>query len=144
MGLWRFVLSTSSFGDIRFTNHKMGEDYLYLSKVLNRTSQILTSSQIVYKYFYGGTWNLTSTHSVMGDMIGVIESIKRIKPFTGTAKVFRIFAIQKLTLSVLKNLNPSEKVIVKTQLLGNLISHPIYLLKLLVSFKFERLGYKDE
>jgi hypothetical protein len=56
------------------------------------------------------------------------------------AIAFRVFSIQKLTLSVLKNLKPREKIIAKTLLLINLISHPIYLLKLLFSLKFNGLG----
>ncbi len=140
MGLWRFVLSTSSFGDIRFTEHRMGEDYLYANLVLNRTSRIFTSSQIVYKYFYGGNSNLTSNHSVMSDMIGIIELIKNTTPVMSNAIEFRVFSIQKLTLSVLKNLKTRDKVIEKTQLLVNLVLHPIYLLRLLISLKFNGFG----
>ena len=140
MGLWRLVLSTSTFGDIKFTDHRMAEDYLYANIVLNRTSRIFTSSQIVYKYFYGGNSNLTSNQSVMTDMIGIIELLKNMTPVMSDAIAFRVFSIQKLTLSVLKNLKPREKIIAKTLLLINLISHPIYLLKLLFSLKFNGLG----
>jgi len=144
MGLWRLVLSTSSFGDIRFTDHKMGEDYLYTNLVLNRTSQIFTSSRIVYKYFYGGNSNLTSNQSVMSDMIGIIELIKSIKPVNSNATAFRVFSIQKLTLSVLKNLKTSKKIIAKTLLLVNLMSHPIYFLKFFFYLKFNGLGLINE
>ncbi len=140
MGLWRLVLSTSSFGDIRFTDHKMGEDYLYTNLVLNRTSEIFTSSRIVYKYFYGGNSNLTSNHSVMSDMIGIIELVKNTTPVMSNAIAFRVFSIQKLTLSVLKNLKTGEKVIEKTCLLVNLVSHPIYLSRLLFTLRFKRFG----
>jgi glycosyltransferase involved in cell wall biosynthesis len=144
MGLWRLVLSTSSFGDIRFTDHKMGEDYLYANLVLNRTSRIFTSSQIVYKYFYGGNTNLTSNYSVMSDMIGIIKLIKNIKPVKTNATAFRVFSIQKLTLSVVKNLKTREKFFAKTLLLINLISHPVYLSKLLFSLKINGLGFIHE
>jgi len=135
MGLWRFVLSTRTFGDIRFTNHKMGEDYLYTSKVIDRSNHIFTSSRVVYQYFYGGDLNLTSNQYVMGDMIEIIESMKKINPKMRIAVAFRVFSIQKLTLSVLKNLNTSERFIRKVYLLVNLISHPIYLVKLFISLK---------
>ena len=137
MGLWRFVFSTDSFGDLRFASHKMGEDYLYTSLVLNRSERIFTSSKIVYKYFHGGTWNLTSNHFVMGDMIGVINAIKKIKPLTSNAIAFRAFSIQKLTLSVLKNLGLTEKIKEKSLLSFNLFLHPIYFLKLLASLMGE-------
>jgi glycosyltransferase involved in cell wall biosynthesis len=140
MGLWRFVLSTSCFGDIRFTNHKMGEDYLYTSQVIDRTNHIFTSSRVVYKYFYGGDLNLTSNQSVMSEMIGIIKSMKKTKPEVNIAVAFRVFSIQKLTLSVLKNLNAREKIIEKIYLIINLISHPIYLVKLFISLKIKSLG----
>lgn len=135
MGLWRFVMSTRTFGDIRFTNHKMGEDYLYTSKVIDRSNHIFTSSRVVYQYFFGGKLNLTSNQSVMGDMIEIIESMKKINPKMSIAVAFRVFSIQKLTLSVLKNLNNREKFIRKIYLMVNLISHPIYLVKLFISLK---------
>jgi glycosyltransferase involved in cell wall biosynthesis len=144
MGIWRLVLSTSSFGDLRFTNHKMGEDFLYVSLVLNRSNQIFTSSKIVYKYFHGGYWNLTSNRFVMSEMIGVIKHIKKLEPLTNNAVAFRVFAIQKLTLSVLKNLKMTEKTIEKSRLSISLLSHPIYLLKLLVSLKKVEPGEINE
>jgi len=144
MGLWRLVLSTSSFGDIRFTNHKMGEDFLYISLLLNRSNQIFTSSKIVYKYFYGGDWNLTSNRSVMSEMIGVIKCIKKMNPNMSNAVTFKVFAIQKLTLSVLKNLRMTEFTIEKSLLFIDLLSHPIYLLKLLTSLKKMERGPINE
>lgn len=141
MGLWRFVLLTSSLGDIRFTHHKMGEDYLYTSLILDRTDEIYTSSEIIYKYFHGGISNLTSNKLVMSDMIGVIDLIRRIKSINGTAVAFRIFAAQKLTLSVLKNLKLKEKFVKKVQLSICLILNPIQLVKLVVSLKIKKIGF---
>jgi hypothetical protein len=80
----------------------------------------------------------------MTDMIGIIELIKNTTPVMSNAIEFRVFSIQKLTLSVLKNLNPREKIIAKTLLLINLISHPIYFLRLLFSLKFNGLGLINE
>jgi glycosyltransferase involved in cell wall biosynthesis len=144
MGLWRFVFSTKFFGDIRFTKHKMGEDYLYTNLVLNRTNQIFTSSQIVYKYFHGGRGNLTSNQSVMSEMIGIVKLIKNLEPVTRIAVAFKAFAIQKLTLSVLKNLTAQERLFEKFRLLTNLISHPMYLVRLLVSLKSDRNDLYNE
>jgi glycosyltransferase involved in cell wall biosynthesis len=140
MGLWRLVFSTSSFGDIRFTDHKMGEDYLFANLVLNRTSRIFVGSEIVYKYFYGGILNLTSNRSVMIDMIGVLKLIKSIKPVKNSATAFRVFSIQKLTLSLLKNSGNREKIGAKTLMMISLISHPIYLFKLFFSLKSNGRG----
>lgn len=144
MGLWRFVLSTSCFGDLRFTSHKMGEDYLYSSLVLNRSTRIFTSHKIVYKYFHGGVGNLTSNQSVMSEMFGVIDSIKKIKPMTRNVTTFKVFAIQKLTLSVLKNLEPKEKIFEKVLLSLNLLLHPFYLFKLILSIKRRKYGLLSE
>jgi hypothetical protein len=144
MGLWRIVFLTNSFGDLRFASYKMGEDYLYTSLVLNRSERIFTSSKIVYRYFHGGDWNLTSNHVVMRDMIGVIDSIKKVRPLTRNAIAFRIFSIQKLTLSVLKNLKMTEKIFEKSLLSLYLFLHPIYFLKLLDSLIGKKRGSMNE
>ena len=144
MGLWRFVFSTKFFGDIRFTKHKMGEDFLYTNLVLNRTNQVFTSSQVVYKYFHGGSGNLTSNQSVMSEMIGIVKLIKSLEPVTRIAMAFKAFAIQKLTLSLLKNLAAQEKLVEKYKLLTNLISRPIYLARLLMSLKSDRNDFNNE
>lgn len=144
MGLWRFVFSSSIFGDIRFTQHKMGEDYLYLMLILNQSDEIYITQEVVYRYFHSGSFNLTSNQSVMSEMIGVVDSIKKIEPQTSMAKVFRVLAIQKLTLSILKNLGSQGKIFKKLRLLPNLILHPIYFSKLLVLLNIKTIGYKDE
>ncbi len=135
MGLWRFIFSTEPFKDVRFTRHRIGEDFIFANVVLSRANRIQTSSEIVYMYFHGGEQNLTSNKSVMSEMLDVIKVMKIIHTPIGIGRVFNGFAIQKLTLSVLKNLSIQEAVIQKLALCVKLVLHPILLKKVLVSLR---------
>lgn len=144
LGLWRFVFETKLLGGTRFTNHRMGEDYLFANLVFNQTNEIHVSPQIVYKYFHNGEWNLTSNQSVMSEMCGVIECLKALKPTMSIARELKVFTIQRLILSVIKNLPTNVEVKKKFRLLVYLISHPLYLVILLRSIRVERKITKDE
>ena len=128
MGLWRFIFLSERYKDLRFTSHRMGEDFVFANQALNIAHRIETSSQVVYRYFYGGKLNLTSNKFVMSDMLGIIEIIKKLDSQSEIGKVFRKFALQKLSISVLKNLSLKHAITKKILLLSNLISHPTYLL----------------
>jgi glycosyltransferase involved in cell wall biosynthesis len=138
MGLWRFVFLTESFKEARFTKHRMGEDFVFMNIALNRANRIKTSSEIVYRYFHGGTLNLTSNKSVMSEMLGVIKVIKSIDTPTEIGRIFNRYAIQRLSLSVLKNLSIQKAVMKKLVLCIKLIAHPIVLKKLLFSPRSKR------
>lgn len=133
MGLWRFVFLSEQFKDVRFTQHRMGEDFLFANIILNRSVRILTSPEIVYRYFHGGELNLTSNKSIMKEMLGVIALIKRLDSTSGIGGMFSRFAAQKLSLSVLKNLAFKEALLKKFLLCIDLLSHPLQLKKLLLS-----------
>ena len=144
LGLWRFVFETKLFVGIRFTNHRMGEDYLFANLAFNQTNKIYTSTQIVYKYFYNGEWNLTSNQSVMSEMCGIIECLKTLEPTTSIGTELKVLTIQKLILSVFKNLPTDVEVTKKFRLSIYLMSHPFHLLNLLRSVKMQRRSSKDE
>lgn len=137
MGLWRLIFFTKKFKDIRFTSHRMGEDFVFTNRVLNQVSQIKTSPDVVYRYFHGGDLNLTSDKAVMSEMLGVIEVIKSLDTSSKIGQAFKRFALQKLALSVLKNLPIQKAVIKKISLSMGLISHPIRLKKILRKARFE-------
>jgi glycosyltransferase involved in cell wall biosynthesis len=142
MGLWRFVFLSEQFKDIRFTNHRMGEDFVFANFVLNRPVRIRTSSEIVYRYFHGGESNLTSNKSIMNEMLGAIALIKKLDSTSGIGDMFSRFAAQKLSLSVLKNLAFKEALVKKFFLCIDLLSHPLQLKKLLFPAMSESVDRK--
>jgi len=130
MGLWRIVMSTESVQDIKFSPDRMAEDYYFLLQVLNRCKMIHISNYIVYRYYFGGVFNLTSDKSAMKDMLNVGRAFNRFSPSTDTARYFRIFASQKLSLSILKNVSLLKKVSNVGRLVSVMFLHPICLLNL--------------
>jgi len=143
MGLWRLVFSTQSSGDVRFSSHRMAEDYLYINQVLNRSEKVHSSTLLVYKYYFGGISNLTSNKMVMSDMFGVLEGLKKAE-FEGTlALKFQSCAIQKLTLSILKNAPISIVIRAFPTLLKSLLFDPTSLVLLLTSKQFRKVGVHE-
>lgn len=137
MGLWRFIFLSEQFKEVRFTSHRMGEDFAFANIVLNQSVRIHTSSEIVYRYFHGGELNLTSNKSIMNEMLEVIEVIKGFESSSKIGYLFSKFAVHKLSMSVLKNLPIREALTKKFILFINLILHPILLRKLLFSKQVE-------
>jgi glycosyltransferase involved in cell wall biosynthesis len=137
MGLWRFLFLSEKFKEVRFTRYRMGEDFAFANIVLNQSVRIHTSSEIVYRYFHGGELNLTSNKSIMNEMLGVIEVIKSFEVSSRIGSSFSNFAIQKLSMSAIKNLPLKEARARKIILCVNLILHPIALMKLVFSPKTE-------
>lgn len=142
MGLWRIVFSTHNLNDIRFTPDRMAEDYWYLLQVLNRSELIHTSSLTVYKYYFGGPFNLTSNRLVMKDMFNIIKRINDFRPITDCARMFQIFASQKLFLSIVKNVPVSSQKTKAVRLFLGTLLHPIHWLYF--ARTFSRLGRKNE
>jgi len=144
MGLWRFLFLSEKFKEVRFTSHRMGEDFAFANIVLNQSIRIQTSSEIVYRYFHGGELNLTSNKSIMNEMLGVIEVIKSFKVSSSIGSRFSRFAVQKLSMSAIKNLPFKETGSRKVILCVNLFLHPIVLTKLVFSSKTERELLKSD
>lgn len=128
MGLWRIVMSTKSLQNIKFLPDRMAEDYYFLLQVLNRCERINVSNLIVYRYFSGGRFNLTSDKSAMKDMLNVSRALRRISPSTNMARYFRVFASQKLCLSILKNVSFLKKMTNMGRLLFVMLQHPVFLM----------------
>lgn len=130
MGFWRAVYSHEYFGEIRFSRFKMGEDYLYLNRILSTYSSIFSSQEVIYRYYYGGSNNLTSNRRNMVDMIYVLQAISVLSPQSKYAQEFQQFSKVKLSISIIKNVKLHETFRYWTTLLPILISHPICILRL--------------
>ncbi len=134
MGLWRIVMSTKSLQDIKFSPDRMAEDYYFLLQVLNCCETINISDFIVYKYYFGGLSNLTSDKSAMIDMLNVSRAFRRFEPSTDTARYFRIFASQKLSLSILKNVSFHRKISSLSRLVSVMFLHPVCLVNFATAY----------
>lgn len=143
MGLWRLVFSAQLSGKIRFSQHQMAEDYLYVNQVLNCIEKLHTSQEPVYEYFFGGESNLTSNKSVMKDMLEVINTIRNSHFETNLAVKFQAHALQKLTLSVLKNVPIKITIRNFPTLMINLLSKPGSLVLLLASKRSSKVGSSE-
>ena len=139
MGLWRCVFSTSTTFDFHFDKQRMGEDYLFMNKVIDVQKGIHVSNLEVYTYYFGGALNLTSNRLVMVDMFQVLYRIIRLNPETKIAKDLRIFSIQKLSISLLRHVSVMQLVPHLPLIAFHLFSKPTYLFRLLSAHYLPRL-----
>jgi len=63
VALWRFMFKTSVLKDIRFPNILLGEDQVFISRVLKDFNKFTTYKKIVYNYRHNSNNQLTSTSS---------------------------------------------------------------------------------
>ena len=75
-GLWRCIFLSSSIEGVYFGSSNMGEDQVFLARLLATNPEIEFHSSIVYKYFSGVPNQLTSVPS---NISGLIDSIAAIK-----------------------------------------------------------------
>jgi len=140
MGLWRFIFANQTYGDLRFSRHRMGEDYLFINQVLDRSSKIYLTSTVVYKYYFGGKSNLTSNKAVMRDMLAVMKEMSALDITSPQARIFRNYAQQKLAISFLKNA-PGDEVRKNFLIVASrIILHPLYFCKLIWNLKARGIG----
>jgi len=131
MGLWRFVFSTKECAKFRFGAYRMAEDYLFLAKLLDLNVNIYTNSMPVYTYYFGGDLNLTSNQSAMVDMYRVLRIFKTLKCNQQIAEEFRIYSLEKLAFSVIKNVKTPSLLKILPTLILIMISHPKHALRVL-------------
>jgi hypothetical protein len=79
----------------------------------------------------------------MPDMFGVLERIKEAPFESPLAQKFQSYAIQKLTLSILKNTGTSIPPRTFPTLLKNLLSNPTSLVLLIASKHSRKMGENE-
>lgn len=74
-GLWRTAIKRELVGDTRFPNIKMGEDQVFLFKLLQKNPRIHFSGKIVYRYVKYEKLQLTSDYHACKDLIFALKEI---------------------------------------------------------------------
>jgi glycosyltransferase involved in cell wall biosynthesis len=108
-GLWRWVFHASVIHQRRFSEHKMGEDQLFLQEVKVFSRQITYFNDAVYGYSVGVQGQLTSSTKAVSDLLKVVPmTFNRIDKSFSQQKSFdrKILCRQIITgLKRLRNLN---------------------------------------
>jgi glycosyltransferase involved in cell wall biosynthesis len=68
-GIWRFAFKRDLIGSTRFPDLKMGEDQVFLQRILAKSPKVQIYNEIVYRYRLGVPNQLTSNRHEMSDLI---------------------------------------------------------------------------
>lgn len=72
-GLWRCVFRTNGIAEIEFGDSKMGEDQVFIARLLTYNPRIVFNSKIIYTYIYGSSHQLTASNR---NIAGLLRSAR--------------------------------------------------------------------
>ena len=104
-GIWRFAFKRELIGSTRFPDLKMGEDQVFLQRILAKSPKVQIYNDIVYRYRLGVPNQLTSNRHEMSDLISSNVITKRELNEQSIFKdtVIAMLIRQLLTLSKVPN-----------------------------------------
>ena len=100
-GLWRCLVSTSLLNGITFPDLRLGEDQVFLAKILESGPKVIFKDEILYRYHYGGFNQLTSTRNFnpilqanhLTRIIGKTAKDKEIRKFLVTLQIKQLLTL---------------------------------------------------
>jgi glycosyltransferase involved in cell wall biosynthesis len=105
-GLWRCIIRSSIIKEISFGKSKMGEDQVFLARLLSKNPNIKFHSKVTYKYFRDLPDQLTSQRKSLqelGTSISEVATLLREKPIKSESLLATIYI--KLCMSGIKRGN---------------------------------------
>lgn len=86
-GIWRFIFCRRFTEGVHFSNSRMGEDQVFLARVLSRNPNIDFTSTTTYTYFISRDGQLTGSNKNVNELIGTSKAL--IKEYGSTPTRFR-------------------------------------------------------
>jgi glycosyltransferase involved in cell wall biosynthesis len=102
-GIWRFGFRSSIAKCIDFPELRMGEDQVFIARLLSRKADVFLSNRIAYNYLIGRDSQLTSNLNVINDKVMAAKLLAEI--FTNIEDEFtelKFTMLIKMHLSILK------------------------------------------
>ena len=75
-GIWRYIFNRSVIGNTQFSTTRMGEDQQFLIEIQVIPEMITITEAILYNYFVGNPYHLTSQQSVKLEVIQTFVAIQ--------------------------------------------------------------------
>jgi glycosyltransferase involved in cell wall biosynthesis len=145
-GIWRFAFKRDLISSTNFPNLSMGEDQIFVQRILAKNPRVLIYEESVYKYMVGIQNQLTSIASKILDLAEANRIAKLEFSSNGAYnQVIKIMiARQSLTLSLQNNLTSIFRLKSLTRALKYFTFHPGISLKILKSSSRHMLPGKFE
>lgn len=102
-GIWRCVFNTSAIHEIKFGFSKMGEDQVFLAKILARFTDIEYSEIIIYRYYVDQPFQLTSNAKNIEDLLSAANEVEKVAcNSSGYAKDLIFLLLSRICLTGIK------------------------------------------
>jgi glycosyltransferase involved in cell wall biosynthesis len=130
-GIWRMIFKRELIENLRFKEYLMGEDAEFLCQIFSKLIVIRISKTIFYEYCVGSSFSLSASESKMRDIPSVIKDIYDICLKNAFRNEFTSAILLKLSLSYIKSLSFTRRIILILEIPK---THFRYKIRLLTSF----------
>lgn len=145
-GLWRVIFNSKFIQNIDFLNLMVGEDLIYLAKVLDLSPKISKISQVTYFYHVGQEAQITNNKFInQNALISLNELFEQLETRKIRGNKFIAVVLVKLIKTSLRNQKwNSFRILIRIMYRGNFqnLARNIFLIfcGLILIFKFKCLG----
>ena len=144
-GIWRMIFQNEVLTGIKFPELSMGEDQVFIQRVINQETRIIFRNYVVYRYRTGVSSQLTSNFKWTRDIVPAHElAVAEYNP-RGKLRKMAITMLFRQELTILKYPGSplKEKLLLCLSLLKKIIKRPELLIEL-VLLKFHNLREKGQ
>ena len=78
-GIWRWVFKSSSLKEVEFSQHRMGEDQLFLMKFLSNPKDIILVPKATYVYVVGNEFQLTHSGKAIAELPKLMNEVTYLR-----------------------------------------------------------------
>lgn len=112
-GIWRFIFRKSAIVNINFPPYRMGEDQVFLARLLINESSVYFSDKIVYLYVDGEGGQLTKDKKAVSEILLAIDEITQIITHNSRQYSYlRVMRTRMITTALKHKLIPLYKALI--------------------------------
>lgn len=134
-GIWRMIFSKDALIGNEFPQLSMGEDQVFLQRVINHEPMVIFRNRVVYRYRTGVNSQLTDSPKRRRDLVPAHElALAEYNPHGEMRKMAETMLVrQELTMLKYPGISISEKILLAQSLLGKIGKQPEIMRALVLS-----------
>lgn len=130
-GLWRFAFKSDLLSSTKFPDLSMAEDQMFLADILGKSGNLSYFQEVVYEYWNHPSGQLTKNVEKIGQLKIAVEYF--YKKYMARKCLPLLIVIIRLTATVLKRSNLTERLIALSKLIKFVTAHPWEIKKVILS-----------
>jgi glycosyltransferase involved in cell wall biosynthesis len=130
-GLWRFAFKSDLLSTTRFPDLSMAEDQIFLADILGKSDKLSCFQEVVYEYWNYPSGQLTKNVEQIGQLNIAVEYF--YNKYKARKCLPLLIVIIRLTATVLKKSNLTERLIVFSKFIKFVTAQPWKIKKVILS-----------